>query len=124
MEKLEPVLELIKGTETWRILLVPLVIMCVDYLTGFLKAYKKKKIISSKMRDGLIKKFGEMMMIIVSVILQYLVGIPVYISVSISAYIVIMELISISENLGEMGVPIPNWLTNRLKVLVEDEENV
>ena len=98
--------------------------MCVDYLTGFLKAYKKKKIISSKMRDGLIKKFGEMMMIIVSVILQYLVGIPVYISVSISAYIVIMELISISENLGEIGVPIPNWLTNRLKVLVEDEENV
>ena len=55
---------------------------------------------------------------------QYLVGIPVQIPVFISAYIVIMELISISENLGELGVPIPNWLTKRLKVLVEDEENV
>lgn len=121
MENLEPALEIIRDAETWKILVVPLIIMAFDYLTGFLKAVKNKNVVSSKLRDGLIKKSGECIIIIISVFLQYLVGIPKEVSLSVSCYISIMELISICENLGKLGVPIPKFIRERLECLVKEE---
>ena len=121
MENLQPVIDLIREIDTWRILVVPSVIMAVDYLTGFLKALINKNVVSSKLREGLIKKSGECLIIVMFVFLQYAIGIPKEITLAVASYIGVMEMISICENLGEIGVPIPKFLKDRLECLTKEE---
>lgn len=120
MESLQEVANLIHFDSAWKILTVPLVLMGFDILTGFLNAWRKGKISSSKLRDGIVHKFGEMLIIIISLFLQYSLGLPKEISVFIAVYIIIMECISILENIERLGVKIPKWLKDRLKNVVEE----
>lgn len=120
MKNLQEVANAINFSNAWYILIVPLVLAGLDFLTGFLKAWKNKDIQSSKLRDGLTKKFGEMIIIIVSLFLQYSVGLPKEISVFIAIYISATELISIAENLEKMGVRVPKWILKRLAQITEE----
>ena len=51
--------------------LVPLIFMLCDIVSGLAKAYVQKNIISHKMRSGIIKKCGEMMIIILTAVVVY-----------------------------------------------------
>lgn len=120
MKNLQEVANAINFSNAWYILIVPLVLAGFDFLTGFLKAWKNKDIQSSKLRDGLTKKFGEMIIIIISLFLQYSVGFSKEISVFITIYISATELISITENLEKMGVRVPKWILKRLAQVTEE----
>ena len=45
------------ASRAW-VFVFPLILMVLDFATGILNAYKRNEIKSSKMREGLIKKFG------------------------------------------------------------------
>lgn len=102
------------------IILVPAVLMVVDIVVGILNAWKSKSIKSSKLRDGIVHKFDELIIIIVALFLQFTLGLPREIPVFSATYIIIMELISILENLSKSGVKVPEWVTKRLANALEE----
>ena len=103
--------------------LVPLIFMLCDVVSGLAKAYVQKNIISHKMRSGIIKKCGEMMIILLTAIVVYSVQWPHQIIAVVSVYMILMEIISIMENLDEIGVPIPKWIEKTINNVAEDIDN-
>ena len=122
MYSLQDAANMIHFDHTWKIIIVPLVLMGFDILTGFINAWKCKRISSSKLRSGIAHKFGEILIIIVSLFLQYSLGMPDEICTCLTIYIIIMECISILENCEKLGVKVPAWLTDKLKSVAEGGE--
>lgn len=120
MEELIARLQFSKGA--W-IFIVPISLMAIDYATGLVNAWLKKQIKSSKMREGLGKKFGELSILAIGAILSCGFSMPIYILHFVSIYIIIMELISICENLDLLGVPIPKWIRNALNQANDSMQN-
>ena len=93
-------------TMIW-LLVLPVAMMAIDIVTGVINAWKQKDFQSSKMRSGLAKKAGEILIIVIGVLFTYGMGAPEYIIKFVSLYIIVMELMSIMENLDKLGVPLP-----------------
>lgn len=108
-------IENLKFTQDLWVVLVPLVLMGIDIATGFVNAWAKHDIRSAIMRQGLARKFGELVIIGIAQLFLYAVGLPKGIASGVSFYIGIMELISICENLDKLGVPIPKFVKRALK---------
>lgn len=123
MKSLQDIANLIHFEKTWYILIVPMVMMAFDYLTGIMKAWHNHDIQSSKLRDGLNRKFGECIVIIISLFLQYSIGLPKEITTFVSIYIIVMELISIIENLDAIGVKVPKFIKDRLMSIAEENDD-
>lgn len=77
-----------------------------DVLTGYLKAFKNKKVNSSISRDGYLKKISWLIALILGFAFDYFVGVQLFL---IGTALVCMstEGISVYENLGELGVSLP-----------------
>lgn len=123
MKSLQDIANLIHFEKTWYILIVPMVMMAFDYLTGIMKAWHNHDIQSSKLRDGLNRKFGECIVITISLFLQYSIGLPKEITTFVSIYIIVMELISIIENLDAIGVKVPKFIKDRLMSIAEENDD-
>lgn len=102
-------------THRYWIILLPLILIGVDIVTGWIQASVNGTWDSTKMRKGLFRKSGELLIIIVAYVIYEAIALPVDVPVFISGYVVIMEILSVLENLDQAGVPIPVWLTHRLK---------
>ncbi|MGN0461537.1 MAG: holin family protein [Ruminococcus sp.] len=120
------------------ILLVPfivlLVVMITDYLTGMTEAYVNRSLNSRIGVVGILKKIGYIVAVAVGVVADYLItsalvkiGVEIhtsgYIGLVVTIWFIINELISILENLTEIGTPLPVFLVKivkRLKITVED----
>lgn len=88
-------------------LILPIALMAFDILTGFINAWGKREIMSSKLRTGLSKKVGEIAILVIGELFSFAMRLPAEVMTFISVYIMLMELISIFENLDKLGVPIP-----------------
>ena len=88
----------------------------IDFATGIAKAYKKdKRISSSKLRDGGFKKIGILLTVIICFGLSALFSDTKHIIANAAmCYYVYTEIISILENLKELGIPRPPVLLNLL----------
>ena len=108
------------ASRTW-VFVFPLILMVLDFATGILNAYKRNEIKSSKMREGLIKKFGELVILIIGELIVFGTNIPAKNEIMsfLSIYISVMELISITENLVLLGVPLPAFSVKALHVTAE-----
>ena len=103
------------SAENYRLLLLPFILMVIDFLTGITHAWATGHLKSYKMRDGLNKKVGEISILLVGYIFTWTINAPRYLMIGVTIYIVIMELISLSENLDKMGVPLPKPLKSALR---------
>ena len=99
--------------ELWAVM-IPIILMGIDILTGIINAWIKKELKSSKLREGLAKKFGEISIIVIGEIFVIGFGLSNFLADGISLYLIIMELISICENLEKIGVPVPKFIKNAL----------
>ena len=114
------------------ILAVPLIVlgtvMVVDWFTGMAGASATGKLSSRVGVIGIIKKLCYLALVVVGGVIDYLInsalvsiGISLQINycfgMIITVWLIINELISILENLGEMGVPLPSFLTSMIKTL-------
>lgn len=113
--ELELLLNQIKTVNSYRVLILPFSLMVIDFLTGVFNAWATGHLKSYRMREGLNKKFAEISIIVVSLIFTWVLMIPKYIVYGFAVYVVIMELISICENLDKMGVPIPKFIKAALR---------
>lgn len=95
--------------ELW-VLFIPLGLMAIDVLTGIIKAWAHNDFKSAIMRAGLAKKAGEIMILVVGELVSYGMMLPDVIMNCISFYIIFMEIMSILENMDELGIPIPKFV--------------
>lgn len=123
----------------FNVLLVPLVVlaavMLIDYITGMAGASYTGQLNSRVGVMGIVKKAGYLALVAVGMVVDYLItsalvsiGIDLQINycfgMIITIWLIINELISILENLGEMNIPLPGFLVNMVKTLksrVEDK---
>lgn len=127
MEDFRKVLESVKFVNEVWVFMIPGILMAVDILTGSLNAWAKRDFKSYKMRQGLVKKCGEVTILGIGELFTIGMILPTYIMSGISFYIIFMELISICENLQKMGVPIPKFIKKALsdtEKALEDKESV
>lgn len=101
-----------------------LAMMAIDWLTGILSAWHNKSLDSRVGLKGIIKKIGELITIAVAHIIDANVigGGTCALMTVCELFFIANEGISIIENLGEFGVPIPEKLKNVLAQLKEDND--
>lgn len=106
-------------------LIVPLILILADIVSGVGKAIYHSDLNSTRLKHGLISKSGEVLLMCVFLVLCYFYSFPNELFVSVVGYIVVMEIVSIMENLKETGVSIPKWLDKMMsQKLNEEDENV
>lgn len=81
----------------------PIIFSVFDIVTGFIQAVINKDVESSKMRVGLLHKILICIVLVSGFVFGLSFNLPI-IPKFISAYIVIMEIISILENLKKAGI--------------------
>ena len=113
-------LKQITFTHRYWIILLPLALMSADIITGWIQATINNKWDSTKMRIGLFRKSGELLVIVIAYVIYAAISLPVDVPAFVATYIVIMELISVCENLDQAGLPVPHWITRKLKKVAED----
>lgn len=107
---------------------IVLVFIMLDFISGMIKSFKNHNFDSSVMRDGLINKVGELLIIVLALVsekaLPYLdisVGIPIV--TGIYTYISLMEIGSIIENVGAINQSIvPEQIRKFFKKIGGDNE--
>lgn len=127
MNTLSEVMENVKFVNEVWVFVIPGILMAIDILTGSLNSWSKGDFKSYKMRQGLVKKCGEVTILGIGELFTIGMILPTYIMSGISFYIIFMELISICENLQKMGVPIPKFIRKALsdtEKALEEKESV
>ena len=110
----------ISFTHRYWILFLPLFLMAADVITGWIQVTINETWDSTKMRVGLYRKSGEILVIVIAYVIYAAINLPVDMPAFIAGYIIIMEIISVAENLDEAGLPVPRWVTRRLKKVADD----
>lgn len=123
----------------FNVLLIPVLVlvavMVIDYATGMTSAYKNGQIESKVGLLGILKKVSYLVLVAVGGVVDYLIcsglatagfdfGVTYCCGLIVTIWLIINELISILENLSELGTPIPKFLVNvvhRLKNTVENK---
>ena len=119
------------------VLCVLLTAMVLDYITGML-ASKREALehpddpaygwSSRRGAEGIIKKVGYLCIIAAAMIVDYIIlsvaaqaGIEValkaFFGLLVAVWYILNELLSIIENAGRMGAPVPDWLAQYVAVL-------
>lgn len=104
--------------------------MALDYVLGLCVAglvHKSDKSVTGGLSSkasirGLAKKFGMVGMVILANLLDILAGTTVVRS-GACCCLMANEALSITENLGLLGVPIPTIIKNSIELLMEKEGN-
>lgn len=91
----------------------------IDVMTGFVKSLVNKETTSSKGIGGLIKH--STLLLIVCMLYPYL---DIYgaggMADTLLIFYILFYAISITENLGQMGIPIPSWLKKYIYKLSDE----
>lgn len=108
------ILDKLSFRNAYLVVYAPMILMAIDFLTGTLNAWLKHKIKSYIMRQGLAKKTGEIIAIVLGEFFSYVFLLPTIVASFISIYVMVMETISICENLDKLGVPVPAFIKRAL----------
>lgn len=102
----------------WDVALACLIVTIIlDYISGIIKAYVNKDLSSKIGFEGLLKKVGVLLIVMLAVLVDKITGETGAIRTLVIYYFVANEGLSILENLALAGVPIPESIKNALKVL-------
>lgn len=101
-----------------------IIFMAVDYVTGIIVAAVFKK--STKTKNGaleskaglkgILRKGGQLLIVLVGCRLDMIIGSD-FVRDAVIIAIITNETISITENLGRMGVPIPGIIKKSIEIL-------
>lgn len=117
---MENITQEIQFTHRYWVILLPLLLMAADIMTGWIQASVNDTWESTKMRKGLFRKSGELSVIVIAYVVYVAISLPVDVPAFIAVYISIMEVLSVCENLDQAGVPMPLWITRKLKKVAQD----
>ena len=97
-----------------------LILMVLDYITGICKSIVNKKVNSIIGLKGIIKKVGYLILVALSFLLDGVVGDTGAIRNLVVYFFVANEGISILENWGAMGLPLPSKILEVLEQLKKE----
>ncbi|OAB39858.1 holin [Paenibacillus macquariensis subsp. defensor] len=102
-----------------QLLSIFLVVILIDYITGVLAAIKDKTGLNSKIGFwGITRKALMFIVILLAHQMDILIGQDLGVVKSGAIYFYMAnELISITENYGRLGLPLPNKVTRIIKIL-------
>ena len=114
-------------------LIVLAVVMIADYITGMAAAWVAGELSSRTGILGIIKKVGYLFAIAVAIAVDYVVqtaavgtgadiGGVHFFGLLVTIWLILNECLSILENLGEIGVPLPSFLIAAVKKLRKSAE--
>ena len=121
------------------VIAIPVIIltaaMITDYITGMISAWHNSELSSKKGIFGIIKKISYLALVCVGMGVDWLIysglnqaGIStensVFFGVLVTIWLIINELISILENLKNIGVPLPAFLVTIIKKLKVSAEYI
>lgn len=101
-------------------LLTLAIVMGLDYITGICKAYKRKELNSKTGFLGILKKFGYFVIVALAVIIDRMAGDTGAIRTMVIYFFVANDGLSILENWGAIGLPLPKKLFEVLEQLKSD----
>lgn len=102
----------------WDKLLQILIIMvCIDYGTGIIRAVINKNLNSKIGFRGILKKCCIFIMIVLTVQIEKAIGQPELLHPVVILFYISNEGISILENLGDSGIPLPDFVKSLLLAL-------
>lgn len=104
----------VQFTNAYWVLFLPCALMALDVLTGVTHAWMTGHLKSYRMREGLGRKAGELTILVMGALFTAAINLPPYIMGFFSLYIIVMELVSICENLKKLGIPIPKFIDRAL----------
>lgn len=116
-------------------LAVLIAVMVVDYITGLAEAHNSGTLNSRIGINGIFKKLGYIIAVGVGMVVDYIIySAAAQAGITFSAtccfglivtiWLIVNELISILENLAEIGVPLPEFLrkiVEKLKITIESK---
>lgn len=105
------------------VIALPTLLMALDIMTGLVYAWETGTFKSSKMREGLGKKFGELAYIVIGIAVTVAMMLPQYIIIGIATYIVFMETMSVCENCDKLGAPLPKFVKKALYAISDSLQN-
>ena len=111
----------------YRVMVIVLIFILFDVISGLLKAFKEKNLNSTKMREGLLSKLAEVVAVLLgmasNVVLPMLgIDMGVDFAILIGTYIVLMEICSVIENIGAINEPLGAILGKVFEKLKQPEE--
>ena len=121
-----------------KVILIPLALliitMLIDYISGMSKAYINGEWSSKVGFRGIVKKLGYIGVVIVAAVMDWVIysglkgvgisiGMSYYLGLIVTIWLLINECISILENLGSIGVPLPGFLIKGIKKLQKNIED-
>lgn len=113
---------LFEGIESLVGILVTL--MVIDYMTGITSSFLDKSLSSKIGLRGVTKKVTIFLIILTSVVIDYHLNMNNLLSTATIVFYMLNESLSILENAGKIGIPIPNKLKEALEQMrKENEEN-
>lgn len=118
------------------LLLFLTIAIIVDYISGMVSAAVQGKLNSKKGLKGILKKLGYVFAVIVALLAdQLIIAVTAEFGIQLAAtatcgilttiWLTLNELLSILENVGRMGVPLPKKLKQVIELLKDtvDDEN-
>ncbi len=101
-----------------------LIIMGLDYLSGICKAIYKKKLNSTLGVKGILKKIGYLLVVVLATLFDRLISDgSMAIRTLVIYFFIANEAISILENWGALGLPLPKKLYEVFEKLKNEENN-
>lgn len=99
-----------------------LLVMALDYITGVCKAIKLKKLNSKTGFTGILKKFGYLIIVALAVVIDNMAGDTGAVRTLVIYFFVANDGLSILENWGAMGLPLPKKLFELLEQLKDKHD--
>lgn len=116
------IIEDIRFTHDYWVIVLPCICMLVDVITGYLNAWIKHEKKSTIMREGLGHKVAELAYIVIGIFISLAFNVkPV--GYFISIYIIYMEILSITENCKKLGLKPPKKVEEELNKIKESDED-
>lgn len=107
----------------WSALLgVLLVLVIIDFLTGLTAGAIEKKLASEIGFKGIARKVGIFVIIVCGHLIDIVLGTGTMIRDAASFFYIANELLSIVENAGRIGLPVPEVFTQAIKILNDKSE--
>ena len=94
-----------------------LIMIILDYISGIVSAIYNKNLDSKIGLKGILKKFMYLVIVCVSVIIDKIVGNTGAVRTLVIYFFVANDGLSIIENMGKMGIPLPKKLIDTLNQL-------
>ncbi|MBE6051691.1 MAG: phage holin family protein [Clostridium sp.] len=109
----------------WDMALIVLIsFMALDYLTGLIKGWFNQTLSSDVASKGIAKKSLIFIILIIAVLLDRLLNVDTWVFRTLVCYFYIEnEGISLVENIGELGVPMPKKLKEALVQLKNEKKD-